>query len=411
LKDSGLPKTLQEHGQRLFNEGAGHAMSVYHQMGHDSKNLLCVPELNRFKGAIISPVNYSESDVVSQISLVREKPNFEMIFDPQMYYPKSKSDQLRLWDYFPNCADTNNIQSDQWWRRVVDKIALTCSRINPTAACSPAFAAKTYTNEYFKAVIHVGNYFVNTFSGTKIKPIQTVVCGISDLSTSKRVLEIASIISQTKAMSIYLVIVNNVVPRRELNEIEELGGVMRLISLLEQAGLPVIVGFTSSDMVLWKAAGASACATGKFFNLRRFSGLRFEEPSGGGGQIPYWFEESLMAYLRESDVIRGRKAGILSEASQANPFGRNILELMDKNPGKPWLAISWRQYLYAFADLENRIDSKLVDVGKLLKDAESNWMILGDKVLMEEKKNNGDWVRNWRRCLVEYQQGYRNSSR
>jgi len=379
-------------------------MSVYHQMGHDSKNLLCVPELNQFKGAIISPVNYCESDVVSQISLVREKPNFEMIFDPQLYYPKSKSGKLRFWDYFPNCIDANDIQSDQWWRRVVDKIALTCSRINPTAACSPAFTPKTYTNEYFKAVIHVGNYFVNMFSGTKIKPIQTVVCGLGDLSTSKRVLEIASIISQTKAMSIYLVI--NVVPRRELNEVEELEGVMRLISLLERAGLPVIVGFASSDMVLWKAAGASACATGKFFNLRRFTSSRFEEPSGGGGQIPYWFEESLMAYLRESDVIRVRKAGILSEASQINPFGRNILELMDKKPGKAWLATSWRQYLYAFADLENRIDSKLVDVGKLLEDAESNWMILGDKVFMEEIKNNGDWVKSWRRCLVEYQPGY-----
>lgn len=379
-------------------------MGVYHQMGHDSKNLLCVPELDKFKGAILSPVNYCEEDVISQISLVSEKPDFEMIFDPQLYYPKSESDKLKLWYYFPNGVDTTDIQSNQWWYGVVDKIAMTCNRICPTSACSPAFAPKTYPNEYFKAIINIGSYFVKTFSAMGIKPIQTIVCGLSELSTQQRVLEISSIISQTKAESVYLVIVSNITPRRELDEVEELKGVMRLISSLEKAGLSVIIGFASSDMVLWKAAGATACATGKFFNLRRFTSSRFEEPSeGGGGQLPYWFEESLMAFLRESDVIRVRRAGMLSKASLANPFGQKILEQMDVSPEKAWLGISWRQYLYAFADLEDRIENKHVNVADLLKIAERNWIKLDDdNILMEEMKNNGDWVRSWRRALIEY---------
>src|SRR5580704_15281584 len=116
---------------------------------------------------------------------------------------------------------------------------------------------------------------------------------------------IASILSRSKATHVYLVFVSLMEPRREINEVEEIKGAMRLIAALREAGLEVTVGFSSSDMVLWKAAGATNCATGKFFNLRRFTRTRFEEPRGqGGGQLPYWFEESLMAFLRQSDVQR-----------------------------------------------------------------------------------------------------------
>ena len=151
------------------------------------------------------------------------------------------------------------------------------------------------------------------------------MCGLSYLSQPDKADEIASIISQTKAESIYLIFISNIVPRRELNNTEEIKGAMRLIAALENAGLSVIVGFSSTDLILWKVAGATACATGKFFNLRRFTSSRFEEPSEGGGQLPYWFEESLLAFLRESDVLRVRKAGLLSNASMTNPFGIDIL--------------------------------------------------------------------------------------
>ncbi len=42
-------------------------MPVYHQMGHDSTNLLKVPELNGFKGAILSPLNLPESKMLSVV--------------------------------------------------------------------------------------------------------------------------------------------------------------------------------------------------------------------------------------------------------------------------------------------------------------------------------------------------------
>ncbi|MNJ78678.1 hypothetical protein D3C77_764910 [compost metagenome] len=61
--------------------------------------------------------------------------------------------------------------------------------------------------------------------------------------------------------------------------------------------------------------------------------------------------------------------------------------------------------MFAFADLEARIDSGAIDVGELLKKVENNWVTAEEKnILMEEIRNNGEWVRIWRRALIEYLQ-------
>jgi hypothetical protein len=203
--------------------------------------------------------------------------------------------------------------------------------------------------------------------------------------------------SPHECRSIYLIFVTDLEPRRELSDAAELTGGMLLISLLEQSGLQVLVGFSSTDAILWKAAGATACATGKFFNLRS----RFEEPAGGGGQLPYWIEESLFAYLRETDVIRVRDEGLISETSMRNPFRQAIFEAIDA--GQPWLALSWRHYMWWFADFEGRIARGEADPRFLLQQAENNWLLLQDRdVLFEEPRNNGSWIRPWRQSLADF---------
>ncbi|MBN2981101.1 hypothetical protein [Cohnella algarum] len=254
-------------------------------------------------------------------------------------------------------------------------------------------------------MINIGNYFAGEINKINVTPLQTVLVSLNDLSSEQRSQYIASVVSQTIAERVYLVFVSDVVPRREFTNADELKNAMKLISILEDSGIEILVGFCSSDFVLWKAAGATSCATGKFFNLRRFTSSRFDEPTAGGGQLPYWFEENLMAFLRESDVIRIQRSNLISEVSQNNPFSQLILEHMRMSPGTAWLSLSWRQYMYAFADLENRIDLGKVVVSKLLKQAEDNWLELEDKnILLEEARNNGEWIRLWRRALSEYSQ-------
>lgn len=375
-------------------------MSVYHQMGHDSENLLFEKYLNSYRGAILSPVNYSKPNTISQVAKIRaELSNFEVIFDPQLYCPTTERPTLRQWDYYPQDVETADISSFVWWSNLVDRILTSSDSFSPNRICSPAIIPRQYANSYYELMVQVADYCVAK-SSSKIS--LTAIVSLSDLVVTDRSLQIASILSRTTTDSIYLVFVSNTEPRRELSDIEELKGAMKLIRALSDAGMQVMIGFCAADLILWKFAGAVNFATGKFFNLRRFTATRFDEPKGGGGQLPYWFEESLFALLRESDLLRVKNEGMLSRSSILNPFSGLILEKMEGTPPSPWLRFAWRHYLYWFADFDSRWNAGQIDPKGLLKLAENNWLTLEEKdVLMEEARNDGKWIRVWRRALNE----------
>lgn len=373
-------------------------MSCYHQMGDKSANLLFEPELKGYAGAILSPVNYDLSQIMALLKRVRkERPDMEMIFDPQIYFPRSDRGKIATWAHFPNDVDTADLSQFSWWANSVDALVNIINEVGPNAVCSPAIVPRVFSDEFYSLMVDVGDDL--TEKSPLISVLQTVVIGLDDVSVPARAHEIASIISRAKSERVFLVISSDIIPRREIVDPECLKGVMRLINLLEAGGQQVLVGFCSTDMVLWKAAGATSCATGKFFNLRRFTRSRFEEPLEGGRQLPYWCEEALLAYLRESDVVRVQQAGGFSDASNRNPITPIILKAM--NSPEPWLGHSWKHFLWWFSDLESRATpTHVIDVLKRADDLWKHYEINGP--LMEERQNDGSWVRQWRRAVMEF---------
>jgi hypothetical protein len=379
-------------------------MAVYHQMGHATANLLLESGLSAYHGAILSPVNDVLSDVLSDVKSVRKKqPSFEFIFDPQLYFPKSQRGHLKKWSYFPNDVDTADAQSDAWWRKLVQGVIHECEAISPDAICSPAVVPRSYSDSYFAGMVNIGDALHAELKGSKTQSVQTAIVGLNELAAPKRSLAVASLLSRAKSERLFLVLISSMEPRRELNDYEEIGAAMNLIRLLRKSGMHITVGFCSSDVLLWKMAGAAHCSTGKFFNLRRFTKARFDEPGSGGGQLPYWFEESLLAFLRESDLLLVQKTGLLSDSSQRNPYGQEILRLLEKEPGKAWVGLSWKHYMWWFADIEARVGNGTVTVPDLLKEAEGRWLEIEDKILMEEPTNSGAWLRAWRRACIEFE--------
>ncbi len=376
-------------------------MAVYHQMGHDSQNLLSEDNLKCYKGALLSPVNYTEEKVKAQIDQ-NGSDNFEMIFDPQLYFPRSERGELPLWSYFPADVDTADQSSLEWWRKLVADIVDCVSLLKPHAVCSPAVVPGIYSDDYYDLNKEIAGDLKERLSKEGVDVLHSVLVRMGELSDAARTAEIASIVTGGNTDRLFLVLVSDVEPRRELHATEDLKGAMRLIRYIENSEVRVLVGFTSSDVLLWKVAGATDCASGKFFNVRRFTPSRWDVPPEGGGQLPYWFEESMMAYIRESDLVRVRKAGLLSEASAYNPYGEEILRQMDYEPDKAWLGLSWRQYMYWFGDFEKRFDEGSINADVLLKNAEKVWSHLEEKnILMEERQNDGSWLRSWRRAVIE----------
>lgn len=388
-------------------------MSAYHQMGHHSNNLVDLPEMSTFAGAIFSPINADLAEVKSQVDLSREsRGKFETILDPQLYVPSTDRGRLREWPYYPKDVDTADLSSVAWWSALNQQLASTCENLGLDGVCSPVVIPKVFDDKYYARTVQVGSELAGHFERSRVTVLQTALVNLPELADVSRPLELASILSGTRAERIYLIFVGSSEPRRELSQADELVGAMRLIGALEGSGVRVLVGFSSSDVLLWKAAGASSCASGKFFNLRRFTRQRFEEPQAtGGGQLPYWFEEAFLAFLRQGDLIRVRKANLLSEASERNPFCQQILAALDeasraRTSPTAWLAISWRQFLYWFSDVESRLHQNGTAAEAMLRNADANWSRLdAAKVLLEERFNTGDWIRIWLNAMNDFLSG------
>lgn len=374
-------------------------MSVFHQMGHDSINLVKEKNLAMFSGIVCSPLNYSEDKLRGHITSLPE--GFQSMLDPQLYFPNCKRKRLREWKYFPKDFDTADSMNLSWWKDINQAVIDTCIRVGATHVCSPCIVPAKFSNDYYKHYVDVGNDLHNLAQQNDKGFYQTAIIDFNAIKEHEEAETIASILSQTNGDAIYLIIKTDVVPRRELSDSESLLGVMKLIRLLVDADITVFVGFSSSEILLWKYAGAEMFATGKYFNLRRFTIARFDEPSGGGGQLPYWFEKNLIAFLREGDLVRLQNEDMLHPDHFNNPFSVEILKKFETSPGTPWLGLSWRDYLYSFAELEASLDRNKIK--QLLIDAEKNWREAEDRtVFMEEARNDGSWIRLWRIAISSF---------
>lgn len=384
-------------------------MSVYHQMGDKSRNLLDLPDLGAFKGAILSPVNETLESAERHISETKDsRENFEMILDPQLFVPASTRGSLPGWPYYPSDIETADQATLGWWKGLNSNVAATCSKLGVDAVCSPAVFPKEFSDDYYSLMAKVADDLVTKLPSTTV--LQTVLVNLPAMANESRPLEIASIVSDSNVKSVYLLLSGAPNPRRELSDVDELSGVMKCIHALEGSGIRVLVGSCSSDLILWKAAGATHCSTGKHFKLRRFTLARWEEAGeSGGGQLAYWFEQNLLAFLRQGDVLGVRELGLLSSQSMDNPFGQQILQELDdaRSGGRPpnaWIALGWRHYLYQFADLEGRLARGVTSARELLRNADQNWTTLDkNNFFLEERQNDGAWIRSWLNSIRKFE--------
>lgn len=381
-------------------------MSAYLQMGYDTENLVGASDLDEFRGIILSPVNREPDRLHENVSIFRKKGDYDIILDPQLYFPRGQRENLIQQPYFPDDFDSSDFSMAAGWATVVNKLSLFAKELGVDTVASPVSMPRRWTDDFYDMCAETSHMLDQAFGDVGIV-LTTCLVSLSDLDNENRAKRIGSILTRYETRGYYVVIDTDIEPRRELADANGLSRLMSLISILNDHA-PVTIAYSSSDMILFKAAGATNCSTSKFFNLRRFTMSRFDEPpTGGGGQLPYWFEHNLMAFIREADIRRLQRDGyshIVGGMHSDSPSGRLVLDSLDNNPGEAWLAKSWRQYLSWFGKTEQEVSAKGLPVVKeWLKTAERNWQdIDNDEVLMDEPQNDGRWIRPWRQALRDF---------
>ncbi len=386
-------------------------MAAYLQMGHQSENLVGEKGLEDFGGIILSPVNRLPSELIQDVAGFNEINNkLDIIFDPQLYFPKTKRKNLTQQPYFPKNIDSSDYSSLSWWKNINKELATYATNLSVDKIASPSILPRIFNDDYYMRCVEISNDLQKKVSKINTDVLCTVMVDINQIADESLVMRTSSILDNSDSKGFYIVLVNDCHPRIEFSDSEELMGYMYLIHLLRQTGREVIVSHCSSDMILYKCAGATHCASGKFFNLRRFTTSRFDEPSEGGGQLPYWFEHNFLAFLRDADLRRLSRRGfssLVGYLNSNNPWSEIILAKISKRSqdGVAWLGDSWRQYLSWFGNTERMLN--IAESTSLVKDwlenSNAKWKEIKSKDIdFEEDRNNGTWIRAWLNALNDF---------
>jgi len=381
-------------------------MSAYLQMGHNTENLVGEADLEAFKGIVLSPVNRGPDALRDNMVRFRGAGQFDIVLDPQLYCPRGQRENLEGQPYFPSEFDSIDFSVPEGWGSVVDRLADFASSLGVDYVSSPVSIPRRWTDDFYGVAVETSHMLAERLKGSKTRVLTTCLVSLKDMENESRAMQIGSILTRYDTDGFYLVLESDVEPRREIADAAGLISLLKLVMALKNVA-PVTVSYSSSDMILYKAAGAANCCTSKFFNLRRFTQSRFNEPpSGGGGQLPYWFEHNLLSFLREADVKRIQRNGhadMIGGMHSDNRAGLMILEAFSDNRSEPWVGQSWRQYLSWFSKTEKHVsECGMSCVREWLRTAEQNWQVLNaEDLLMDEPANDGSWIRPWRQSLRE----------
>jgi hypothetical protein len=330
-------------------------MATYLQMGDNTENLVGEAGLDKFQGIILSPVNRKDFELKGDVVDYHVKDKYDVVLDPQLYFPRSARGHLSSQPYFDAGMDTADLSSEAWWSERVVALAKFAKDLGVDAVASPVVQPTTWQDDYFVKCAETSQKLSGELSNAGARVLTTVMVNFNQMAEGDAALKIASIISEAEPSGYYLVIVSEAEPRKEFSADAQLAGIMTLIGELEATKRPVVVSHCSSDMLLYKAAGASHCATGKFFNLRRYTRSRYDEPSKGGRQIPYWFEHHLLAFLRQEDVARLIRRGynnLIGGLASTNFWSQSLLDKFNSPDTEKLVKYSWLQYLCWFGETE-----------------------------------------------------------
>lgn len=320
-------------------------MESYLQLGWASDNLLEESSALGFSGAIISPVDLEQSKVESRIKACSSL-GLDFVLDPQLFIPADPVRSLSEWSFWPDVFKTQDSSDIKSWHQLADQVLECADSIGCNTIASPAILPKVFDDEYYSFFASVDKHARDS-APDGISVLQTVIVEADRLVDESNVYKIASLVSAHRADGYYLIFLDPQQPRPASSDVESLVNQAKLIRALRSTGARVVVGHTFVDAILFGAAGASACATGKYLNVRNFEIKRFKPPRSGGGQKTYWFEESVLNLVAVEDMTSLAADGLLSEHTLYNRYIDEVRTCITQN--RPWLRLSWLQYLNWFS--------------------------------------------------------------
>lgn len=248
-------------------------MDLYLQLGHGMQKLS--QELIKCWGegtVIISPVNMSQDKLASYAKKIHMIGG-NVLFDPQMFYPKEGHIKLQAYDYWPN--EGCSITSDDIHGNINRELLKINNEIETEEIILPGIEMKEDTFEYNLKWISSSVKYFNQKTGKKL--LATLCLYPETIRNS------ASIESLVEALRLIPVSGYYIIPHPSNNEYIVSDpiwviGMMKLISCLKLLKRQVIVGYSNHQGLVYSLACADAIASGTYMNTRSFVPGKFKSP-------------------------------------------------------------------------------------------------------------------------------------
>lgn len=248
-------------------------MELYLQLGHGMQAL--AQELIKSWGngnVIISPVNLQQDKLVA-FSKKIQAAGGQVLFDPQMFYPKEGHLKLQAYDYWP--TQGVSITSGDGHAAINRELLRINNLINSTDIILPGIEM---AEEQFVYGLNWMNSSASYFAQKTDKPLLATLCLYPE--TIRNAAAIEALVEQLKAVPVsgYYIIPHPSNNEYIVSDLSWVIGLLKLVTCLKLAKKKVIVGYSNHQGLLYALANVDGIASGTYMNTRSFNPAKFKSP-------------------------------------------------------------------------------------------------------------------------------------
>lgn len=260
-------------------------MELFLQMGHGMQSV--ARELVRDDGqgtVIISPMNIKPTSL-EKFSKEIQKLGGNVLFDPQLYYPRKFQKNLTLYEYWPQ-GDFTALEGGDV-EQVISRLAELNYSIGAKEMILPAITANKINylwDKVQKICIEKSNIYA-----PDLAKMHTVALSCDVLDDEEQIESIVAYAEEWDVDGIYIVCEHP----QKLYLVEKplwVTNLMSLVAGLKRQRKKVVVGYASHQMLCLALAKCDAIASGNFLNLRWFQPEHFvTDPNKSPSRRAVWY--------------------------------------------------------------------------------------------------------------------------
>ena len=302
-------------------------MELYLQLGHGMQGMSMELIENWKSGTvIISPVNITQ-DKLENFSNKIHSVGGDVLFDPQMFYPKEGPVKLQAYDYWP--AEDVSITSDQEHVNICRELLRINNSIDSKYILLPGIEMR---EDKFDYGINLIKNSLASFKNKTTKPLFATLCLYPETTRNSASIEILIEFLKDIDVNGYYIVPHSSNNEYIVSDVSWSIGMLKLLTCLKLLSKKVIVGYSNHQGLVYSLANVDAIASGTYMNTRSFVPSKFKSPKDDDVKhkstwyyLPTAFTEYKAALL---DVAMQR--GYLSDFNLQGDFVNPYSEMLFK---------------------------------------------------------------------------------